>query len=508
MNARQKRGYTLVEYLVVFGLIALSTVIGITVYKNVYQDSRAVTNTVDLRTMNNAVEYLRFKNRNAPSLVGSNDAAQHSAVITALATLPDNPLRGLTIDPAKLTSQGSGSTFRFTNYASGAVVQGNVAEGNPPIEAAQLVSSAPDSIVNLFAISQLVGGSSNALDAIETAVWAPGIKAMVGMGGQQYLYELVSGSDATSLPDVVRPADYGVGNNKVWRLRQHQGVLQVKFNLSDLIDKAAARTSLELADMALQRSNAVNITGGRATIDQNSFTVGDQIVATADGVRLAGRLDGAMQSATTIEALNSTWGAGIGLKTTTNTYTLLTSGSSGTLPVGSFGIFDKNRGVFRLSLLDDGNATVSGRITAPSFQSTSSIRFKDNVQPMRGALEKIRRLRAITYDNKPGYGNPDQLHDIGFLAEDVDLVFPEIVAKDREGKPVSVGYDRLTAPLAGAVSELSGSVAALEARLAKLEDSKARFSALSTRDLASICGSILFIGALVFSAIRARSKAN
>ena len=56
-------------------------------------------------------------------------------------------------------------------------------------------------------------------------------------------------------------------------------------------------------------------------------------------------------------------------------------------------------------------------------------------------------------------------HDIGFVAEEVFDVVPEVVGLDLEGKPEAVMYDRLTSLLCKAIQELAAKVEALESKV-------------------------------------------
>jgi len=58
------------------------------------------------------------------------------------------------------------------------------------------------------------------LDAIPTtSIEAGTMLALVGISQAAYLYQLVSGTDAESSPDVIRPDDYAASTNeKVWKL--------------------------------------------------------------------------------------------------------------------------------------------------------------------------------------------------------------------------------------------------------------------------------------------------
>jgi hypothetical protein len=92
--------------------------------------------------------------------------------------------------------------------------------------------------------------------------------------------------------------------------------------------------------------------------------------------------------------------------------------------------------------------TASSRPTQPAKISTgdaspSSRRWKENVEPLHGALEIVRQMQGVEFDWKKDYGGK---HDIGFIAEDVGKVVPTLVEWEVEGKIANgLKYDRLTA---------------------------------------------------------------
>ena len=76
-----------------------------------------------------------------------------------------------------------------------------------------------------------------------------------------------------------------------------------------------------------------------------------------------------------------------------------------------------------------GNVYVTGTLT----QGNSDSRLKKNIQPIAAALDQVLKLRGVTYEWK----DPDQhtgsgLH-AGFIAQDVEKVFPHWVGTDDKG---------------------------------------------------------------------------
>ena len=108
----------------------------------------------------------------------------------------------------------------------------------------------------------------------------------------------------------------------------------------------------------------------------------------------------------------------------------------------------------------NGDFTVTGTITELSAQ-----RFKENISPLTGSLEKANQLQGVSF-NRIGQSEKE----IGFIAEQVAEVLPELVDKDKEGNITGVQYSRVTAVLLESVKELSSKLNEMEARLERLEN--------------------------------------
>jgi hypothetical protein len=95
---------------------------------------------------------------------------------------------------------------------------------------------------------------------------------------------------------------------------------------------------------------------------------------------------------------------------------------------------------------------------------TSSIRYKEDVTDCAYGLDTIVQMKARTFKYKDS-GRAD----VGFIAEEVAPLIPELVPLDKNGQPDGVSYDRLTAVLCKAIQELNSKVEALTAKVTALE---------------------------------------
>lgn len=99
--------------------------------------------------------------------------------------------------------------------------------------------------------------------------------------------------------------------------------------------------------------------------------------------------------------------------------------------------------------------TVAGNVLANNVGVPSSIRFKDHVAPMGDALARLLKLEGVRFDWKPEFAKERGfVHDVGFVAEDVEKVFPEIVLKDADGNVIGMDYSRVTAVAVEAIKQL------------------------------------------------------
>jgi trimeric autotransporter adhesin len=78
--------------------------------------------------------------------------------------------------------------------------------------------------------------------------------------------------------------------------------------------------------------------------------------------------------------------------------------------------------------------------------TTSSERFKDAIKPMDRASELLFALKPVTFHYKKEI-DPADTSQFGLVAEEVEKVNPDLVVRDKEGKPYSVRYDAVNAML-------------------------------------------------------------
>ena len=78
--------------------------------------------------------------------------------------------------------------------------------------------------------------------------------------------------------------------------------------------------------------------------------------------------------------------------------------------------------------------------------ATSSRRFKEEIKPMERASEALFALKPVAFRYKKEI-DPAGTPQLGLVAEEVEKVNPDLVVRDKDGKPYSVRYDQVNAML-------------------------------------------------------------
>jgi lysophospholipase L1-like esterase len=100
------------------------------------------------------------------------------------------------------------------------------------------------------------------------------------------------------------------------------------------------------------------------------------------------------------------------------------------------------------------NTTTGELSTSTTACGASSIKYKENVAPLTYGLQDVLNLNPVFFNYKSSYVS-DQRRQVGFIAEEVASVTPEIVAYDSNGEIQGLDYPKFTAVLAKAIQELN-----------------------------------------------------
>ena len=205
----------------------------------------------------------------------------------------------------------------------------------------------------------------------------------------------------------------------------------------------------------------------RLTIKDSTGNVG--IGTTSPGAKFTVLKDGTQASSVSttyqIQTVSDSNG-GIAIQAGSSSTAYLVFGDNGDYDAGRIGYKNASHDLCfftnnaeEMVLDSDGDLHVDRDVVA--FSTTpSDKRLKTNIKDINYGLETIMKLSPKQYDWKK-----DQTHDIGFIAQEVEGVIPEIV-KDKKhfNKEIkTLDYEKLTAVLIKAVQEQ-------QKRINKLED--------------------------------------
>jgi len=97
----------------------------------------------------------------------------------------------------------------------------------------------------------------------------------------------------------------------------------------------------------------------------------------------------------------------------------------------------------------------------------SSARFKDEIKPMDKASESLLALKPVTFRYKQEL-DPERIPQFGLVAEEVEKVNPDLVARDAKGEVYTVRYEAINAMLLNEFLKEHRKVEELEATVARL----------------------------------------
>jgi Chaperone of endosialidase len=197
--------------------------------------------------------------------------------------------------------------------------------------------------------------------------------------------------------------------------------------------------------------------------------------------------DGALSSNTTAGGNTAIGGDALASNTTGNSNVAVgvaagfnsTTGSNNVyIGVGMQGVAGESNACYVASIFGQTSASgaaVSINSSGKLGTMTSSRRFKDGIKPMDKSSEAVFALNPVTFHYKKEI-DATGTSQFGLVAEEVEKVNPDLVVRDKEGKPYSVRYDQVNTMLLNeflkehrTVQELKSNAVKQEATIARLE---------------------------------------
>ena len=127
------------------------------------------------------------------------------------------------------------------------------------------------------------------------------------------------------------------------------------------------------------------------------------------------------------------------------------------------------------------NVVYADHVIARAVTTTSDESVKTNIKTLENALVKITKLRGVRYDIKPDYFKVSDAkikealeqegkNEIGFLAQELKEVFPEVVFLDTTSNLYSVSYSSLIPILVEAMKEQQVQIEELRSMIKAFEE--------------------------------------
>lgn len=193
-----------------------------------------------------------------------------------------------------------------------------------------------------------------------------------------------------------------------------------------------------------------------------------------------------MNGLSSTSGITNGYGLYIGTVNATNAWSIYSANAANSYFNGRVGIGTTTPG-YKLDVSGDIRIASGSKLyvgTTATCDSTgctaspSDIRYKENITPLVGSLDNILKIQGVSYDwiDKKSFNDK---HQIGFIAQDLEKIYPEVVKTDEKTGFKSVMYDKLVAPVIEAVK-------ILYSRLQNVEHQQS----LQSRDIASVKSSM------------------
>ena len=180
-------------------------------------------------------------------------------------------------------------------------------------------------------------------------------------------------------------------------------------------------------DVYFKVSPSATVANEKISVVNSNGTADDSIFINSVSGGLTMTSSGAVNLASSSSTLTMTSGGTVNLATNNNT---------GAVNIGTLGsrttTIGVNSGTSKV-ILDSVDVQITN-----GFTTTSDIRLKENFEPMSNALEIVSQLNGLYYTWKKDAGT-DKPRKLGFIAQEVEKVIPELVKTDSEGMK-SVDY--------------------------------------------------------------------
>jgi hypothetical protein len=127
---------------------------------------------------------------------------------------------------------------------------------------------------------------------------------------------------------------------------------------------------------------------------------------------------------------------------------------------GNFDFVNTGSGIFAFY-----NGVTTGSYTTSGWQHSSDIRLKENIRSLPDVLSDVLKLQGVKFNF---INDPEKNQQAGFIAQDFEKVFPELVSTDKNGYK-SIAYGQVSVILVEAIKEQQQQIEFQNEKIAELE---------------------------------------
>ena len=235
---------------------------------------------------------------------------------------------------------------------------------------------------------------------------------------------LLDGSGNTSFPGTIAASNYS-GTHSGTSSGTNTG------DQTNISGNAATVTNGVYTNASNTLTNNLNITGGQGGGNTTAYSSAKRLIFDNDYTATA-------KGPNKITLYDSGFLAGFGIHNSTVSYY---SGETHKW----YKATNSDNASIMMQLDGSGNFNATGDVTA-----YSDVRIKENILNITDPLSKVLRLRGVSYNRTDV---EDKSTKMGFIAQEVEKIIPEVVTYDKEQDRYGVSYGNITALLVEAIKE-------------------------------------------------------
>lgn len=137
----------------------------------------------------------------------------------------------------------------------------------------------------------------------------------------------------------------------------------------------------------------------------------------------------------------------------------------------------------RITILNNGNTSIAGTVTAScGVLVCSDFRFKKNIIPLNNSLANVLKINGVAYSfrqNEFPERNFSDKKQIGFIAQEIEKIYPEMVFVDEKGYK-SVDYAKITPVLVEAIKDQQKQIEELKMIIVEIDKLKSEWTSFKS----------------------------